>query len=589
MPPFLLRLLPATTGFLCSNPGLSGLTSLPWSPWVPGLHVPAPPRFSPLICWQASSRWLLCHSPHRLLSFSTSTGHCALRTALAYPSSCGHLLGVVAPPASNPLCLASATPPHRRRGTCSSAFWQVPRERDSFKDLRHAWLRRIMQPGFIPSVPSRLNSDAKAPPLSPDELLPFFGDLRSWLQVSDQALWSKLLEIDDGQPFRLNLWHALSLIGSDPDSAFFDLLHTGVPLGIGTPIPVCCVLPPPDAPSPPVIPLQHCDSAWQSAIDNADIVDKLLEEELSEGWIRLVPGGDAELRRNYAHSAVGKLGVVLSDDRPPRLVVDSSISGVTDHTVLPNKAPNPTLQDVRRCLPLDAAQEELCALVLDVSKAHRRVRIRPAGRGLLCFRHRDRLYQSVTLNFGARASGYYWNRVAGLLVRFLHRLLFSAHSAFIYVDDILALLDRRSAPVWTCLLVVAILVLNVPMSWHKASLSSRVTWIGWQFDFRRFTIRLDPVKLNRLQLLCNSYVRPATVPSPSWKRLLANSCGCLRFLKRSDRHWRLSTWTSTCRCLPCRLFPQIFGINFALRSLPSSLFPNHFLWLRFWWGPNCSG
>ena len=238
-----------------------------------------------------------------------------------------------------------------------------------------------MQPGFIPSVLSRLNSDAKAPPLSPDELIPFFGDLRSWLQVSDQALWSKLLEIDDGQPFRLNLWHALSLISSDPDSAFFDLLHTGVPLEIGPPIPVCRVLPPPDAPSPAAIPLQHCDSAWQSAIDNADIVDKLLEEELAEGWIRLVPGGDAELRRNYAHSAVGKLGVVLTDDRPPRLVVDSSISGVTDHTVLPNKAPNPTLQDVRRCLPLDASQEELCALVLDVSKAHRRGRIRPADHG----------------------------------------------------------------------------------------------------------------------------------------------------------------------------------------------------------------
>ena len=406
----------------------------------------------------------------------------------------------------HPLPSRFVWPQLRRRiedgaGTCSSASWQVPRERDFFKDLRHAWLRRILQPGFIPSVLSRLNSDAKAPPLSPAELLPFFDDLRSWLQISDQALWSKLLEIDDGQPFRLNLWHALSLIGSDPDSAFFDLLHTGVPLGIGTPIPVCSVLPPPVSPTSPVTPLQHCDSAWQSAIDNADIVDKLLEEELSEGWIRLVSGGDAELRRKYAHSAVGKLGVVLSDDRPPRLVVDSSISGVTDHTVLPNRAPNPTLQDVRRCLPLDAAQEELCALVLDVSKAHRRVRIRPADCGLLCFRHRDRLYQSVTLNFGARASGYYWNRVAGLLVRFLHRLLFSAHSAFIYVDDILALLDRCSAPVWACLLVVAILVLNVPMSWHKASLSSRVTWIGWQFDFRRFTVRLDPTKLKRLQFL----------------------------------------------------------------------------------------
>ena len=110
-------------------------------------------------------------------------------------------------------------------------------------------------------------------------------------------------------------------------------------------------------------------------------------------------------------------------------------SVVTCHTVLPNKAPNPTLSEVRQSLPLDSAQERMCALVLDVSKAHRRVRIRPADQGLLCFRHRGRLYRSLTLNFGARASGFYWNRVSGLLVRLLHRLVFSAHSALIYVDD----------------------------------------------------------------------------------------------------------------------------------------------------------
>ena len=69
---------------------------------------------------------------------------------------------------------------------------------------------------------------------------------------------------------------------------------------------------------------------------------------------------------------LGNWGVVLSEDRPPRLVVDSSVSEVTCRTVLPNKAPHPTLTDVRHCLPLDFAQERLCALVLDVSKAHRR-------------------------------------------------------------------------------------------------------------------------------------------------------------------------------------------------------------------------
>ena len=50
-------------------------------------------------------------------------------------------------------------------------------------------------------------------------------------------------------------------------------------------------------------------------------------------------------------------------------------------------------------------------------------------------------------------------------------------------------------------MVVAILVINVPMSWHKAHLSTQVVWIGWQFDFELFVVRLEPAKLLRLLAL----------------------------------------------------------------------------------------
>ena len=123
------------------------------------------------------------------------------------------------------------------------------------------------------------------------------------------------------------------------------------------------------------------------------------------------------------------------------------------------------------------------------------------GSGLLCFRHRGKLYKSVTLNFGARASGHYWSRVAGLLVRLAHRLLFIAHSAFIYVDDILALLERSSAPLTAYVLIILLQVLCMPMSWHKAGLRPTVVWIGWQFNFTTFTVTLDPPKLQRLLCL----------------------------------------------------------------------------------------
>ena len=39
------------------------------------------------------------------------------------------------------------------------------------------------------------------------------------------------------------------------------------------------------------------------------------------------------------------------------------------------------------------------------------------------------------------------------------------------------------------------------MSWHKAELSARVTWIGWAFDFEHFVVQLDPAKLARLLAL----------------------------------------------------------------------------------------
>ena len=48
-------------------------------------------------------------------------------------------------------------------------------------------------------------------------------------------------------------------------------------------------------------------------------------------------------------TAVGKLGVVLAEGRPPRLVVDSSVSGVTSNAHLPNRS---------------------ASFILDVAKAH---------------------------------------------------------------------------------------------------------------------------------------------------------------------------------------------------------------------------
>jgi hypothetical protein len=91
-------------------------------------------------------------------------------------------------------------------------------------------------------------------------------------------------------------------------------------------------------------------------------------------------------------------------------------------------------------------QQQVIQLTLDVSKAHRCILIDPQDGGMLCFHANGQLYRCITLNFGARASGWYWGRVAGLMVRTGHSLLAYGHVLWQYVEDLLAWLDKVSCP-----------------------------------------------------------------------------------------------------------------------------------------------
>ena len=125
-------------------------------------------------------------------------------------------------------------------------------------------------------------------------------------------------------------------------------------------------------------PLVECSSSWKSAQDHLPLVRQLVQEEVSAGFVGLVP----ELKSKYDRVAIGKLGVVIAEGGSPRLVVDSSISNITSNTVLPNHMLLPRISDIMACTPLGMATDQIIQLTLDVSKAHRRVLIHPADQGL---------------------------------------------------------------------------------------------------------------------------------------------------------------------------------------------------------------
>jgi hypothetical protein len=87
-------------------------------------------------------------------------------------------------------------------------------------------------------------------------------------------------------------------------------------------------------------------------LDHPDVVASLVQDEIDAGFIVEVADGLEALQRQFPRVAFGKLGVVITEGRARRLVVDSSISNVTANTVLPNHMLLPRIADVQmECAP----------------------------------------------------------------------------------------------------------------------------------------------------------------------------------------------------------------------------------------------
>ena len=132
--------------------------------------------------------------------------------------------------------------------------------------------------------------------------------------------------------------------------------------------------------------------------------------------------------------------------------------------------------------------DQWMAFVLDVCKAHKRVKVHPSEQGFSIFTVVDadgntRWLVYKTCHFGCAWAAFWRARVADGLVRLTHRLIaVIRHFLAIYVDDNLSLLPMHTAPTLACLQIILACVLGVPLSWHKLYLGRHVRWIGWLFN-----------------------------------------------------------------------------------------------------------
>ena len=110
----------------------------------------------------------------------------------------------------------------------------------------------------------------------------------------------------------------------------------------------------------------------------------------------------------------------MSENRDPRLVVDSSICGTNSSCFVREHQALPTAKDILQTFPLRDNEHELGGFSIDVKAAHKRVVIKDSERGLLGFSHDGQLYFYRVAPFGAIFSADWWGHIGAFLVRFLH-------------------------------------------------------------------------------------------------------------------------------------------------------------------------
>ena len=393
-------------------------------------------------------------------------------------------------------------PRHDGGGIVSTGDWSAPKPGipDSLQTLRKNWMEKIITTRLDKKLMGHFHHRCESAPFSEQELKPFKRFLEEFLLAQGHSPnWT----IPADQPMALHILASLSQITHDPDTSLFQYLINGVPTGFSEQIEPSHCFPLHNAEDQSSeIPLSVHFANWGTAEDHPDIVSELVAEEVEKGWVVPFEGSLEDAQQKWPLGvSVGKLGLALTESRPPRLVVDYSISGVNQRCLVPEHSTLPTARDVQRSYPIRGAVSDLMGFSLDVKSAHKRVAVHPDHRGLLGFQHQGKLFFYSVCPFGAIFSAHFWSRVGGFFLRTFHILTWLAHASFLYVDDFLMYQQSQMMPVSACMICILVQLVNLPISWKKCELDVSMTWIGWKFNFRCGYVELPENKLQKIRHL----------------------------------------------------------------------------------------
>ena len=302
-------------------------------------------------------------------------------------------------------------------GLHSEPDWRRPGRScsDILGYFRKSIFDHILSNNFHKKFLAHISKKSNDPPFSEDEISRVRCLFTEFLQKHQKpVVWT----IRQQQPMHLMIMHALQSLMPNEDLTLFPSLVEGVSTGFEQDVPASRCFPINEKPPLLSTPLSVHLANWQSAEKEPETTPRLVQEELGQGWAYRFVGTLLEAKEKFPHLAVGRLGVAFSDNRTPRLVVDSSICGLNNRCVLPERTTLPSAKDVIGFFPLRDCRSDLAGFSLDIKSAHKRVVIRESEQGPLGFQLNGILYFHRVCPFGATFSTFWWQGLGAWILRF---------------------------------------------------------------------------------------------------------------------------------------------------------------------------
>ena len=117
------------------------------------------------------------------------------------------------------------------------------------------------------------------------------------------------------------------------------------------------------------------DTNWKSAEEGPDTVTRLLQQDIDAKFVQEFHADIAQAKKRWPEGfAVGRLSVSRTENRDPRLCLDSTTANVNAKVQIQEKSFNPCVEDITSAKVVSHPSEEV-GLTMDVTNAHKRLRI----------------------------------------------------------------------------------------------------------------------------------------------------------------------------------------------------------------------